>query len=255
MSKIFDQIIKVLGSMFTSSSVKNDTVYQVRAAYKNDDDSEASAVTLYAHSSGRNGIYSSSNSKWISYADDDGVHLGPCASHVTTTTTGRNNLAKMYIGTTLLRDVLYPVGSIYMSTVSTSPATIWGGTWESIGVGKTLVSAGTGYTVNTTGGSTTTSYTPAGTNAGTAISIDQMPKHDGHIKTYSGSLKYYMPKSAMVSYGSEGRGWQEYSGGEVLPASNNTGGGKTHTHTFTGTAASINVMQPWYAVYMWRRTE
>lgn len=52
MSKIFDQIIKVLGSMFTSSSVKNDTVYQVRAAYKNDDDSEASAVTLLAHSSG-----------------------------------------------------------------------------------------------------------------------------------------------------------------------------------------------------------
>ena len=50
MSKIFDQIIKVLGSMFTSSSVKNDTVYQVRAAYKNDDDSEASAVTLLAHS-------------------------------------------------------------------------------------------------------------------------------------------------------------------------------------------------------------
>lgn len=238
--------------MFTSSSVKNDTVYQVRAAYKNDDDSEASAVTLYAHSSGRNGIYSSSNSKWISYADDDGVHLGPCASHVTTTTTGRNNLAKMYIGTTLLRDVLYPVGSIYMSTVSTSPATIWGGTWESIGVGKTLVSAGTGYTVNTTGGSTTTSYTPAGTNAGTAISIDQMPSH-GHKTLYENSGGGYSGGFKYVS----GTNTGGLSGSTSLTSSyvNPTGGGKKHTHTFTGTKANIDIMQPWYAVYMWRRTE
>lgn len=91
-----------------------------------------------------------------------------------------------------------------------------------------------------------------------------MPKHDGHIDTYSGSLKYYMPLSAMVSYGSQGRGWQQYSGGEVLPASNNRGSGSghthsfsgsaTHNHTFTGTAKSISVMQPYIVVNRWHRT-
>lgn len=35
----------------------------------------------------------------------------------------------------------------------------------------------------------------------------------------------------------------------------NTGGGGGHNHGFTGTASSINVLQPYITCYMWKRTE
>ncbi len=252
--------LEINGNIIATKTDANNADARVIAQQIDSNNTVECSVSLNAANSNNHGIWSDSNEKWLVYQDTSGnTHLGPNAYHNTTTENGRTNLSKIYIGKTLLRDILYPIGSIYMSTEATSPADIWGGSWTQIGVGKTLVSAGTSsqtsvYTVGATGGATTTSYTPAGTNAGTAITADQMPKHNGHIDTYSGSLKYYMPLSVMTQYGSGGRGWQEYSGGEVLPASNNRGGGKTHTHTFTGTAANISTMQPWYAVYMWRRT-
>lgn len=55
-------------------------------------------------------------------------------------------------------DKIYPVGSIYMSVNSTSPATLFGGTWEQM-KDRFLVGAGNDYAVNSTGGSTTHSHT------------------------------------------------------------------------------------------------
>ena len=55
----------------------------------------------------------------------------------------------------------YPVGSIYLSTNETSPADLFGGTWEAYGQGRTLVGVGTGedtrgeqleFLINQTGG-------------------------------------------------------------------------------------------------------
>ena len=46
---------------------------------------------------------------------------------------------------------LYPVGSIYMSVNSTSPASMFGGTWEQI-KDKFLLSAGSNYSAGATGG-------------------------------------------------------------------------------------------------------
>ena len=45
----------------------------------------------------------------------------------------------------------YPVGSIYMSTNNTSPASMFGGTWEQI-KDKFLLSAGSNYSAGATGG-------------------------------------------------------------------------------------------------------
>lgn len=47
---------------------------------------------------------------------------------------------------------VYPVGSIYMSFDSTSPAGIFGGVWERI-KDKFLMPAGDIYVANSTGGS------------------------------------------------------------------------------------------------------
>lgn len=44
----------------------------------------------------------------------------------------------------------YPVGSIYQSTARTSPAALFGGTWQEIAQNRVLMGAGTGYTAGTT---------------------------------------------------------------------------------------------------------
>lgn len=57
-----------------------------------------------------------------------------------------------------LRNQMYPVGSLYFSTDSTSPATIYGGSWERYGKGRTLVSVNesdTDFTAGKTGGEKT----------------------------------------------------------------------------------------------------
>ena len=42
------------------------------------------------------------------------------------------NVANSKIGASDLLDLVYPVGSIYLSVNSTSPSTLFGGTWEQI---------------------------------------------------------------------------------------------------------------------------
>ena len=49
-------------------------------------------------------------------------------------------------------DAIYPVGSIYLSTRSTDPATFLGGTWSRI-QGRFLLGASSTYTAGSTGGS------------------------------------------------------------------------------------------------------
>ena len=50
----------------------------------------------------------------------------------------------------------YPVGAYYMSSDSTSPAKLFGGTWTQI-TNRFIFAAGPGYSVNSTGGSATKS--------------------------------------------------------------------------------------------------
>lgn len=50
---------------------------------------------------------------------------------------------------TELVDILYPIGSIYLSVSATNPGTLFGGTWEQIAEGQTLWSAGASYAADT----------------------------------------------------------------------------------------------------------
>ena len=73
-------------------------------------------------------------------------------------------------------NLIYPVGSIYMSVNNVSPASFLGGTWEAL-KDRFLIGAGNTYSVNSTGGSTTSSYTLTSAN---------IPAHS-HSYTVSGS--------------------------------------------------------------------
>ena len=154
--------------------------------------------------------------------------------------------------TDAITNIIYPVGSIYLSISDDTAAKVqarFGGTWVAFAAGRTLIGVGsngtTNYsTVNATGGSETQSYTPGGTIGGTAISIDQMPSH---------SHTYYTPRY----YGSETAGGYDIYGVNgtsttyvFTRTTDASGGGKTHTHSWTGTAATINKVQPYVTVYM-----
>lgn len=166
---------------------------------------------------------------------------------------------------------LYPVGAVYISANSTSPASLFGGTWEQL-KDRFLLGAGGSYAAGGTGGAATVSITPAGTNEGTAITAAQMPKHRHQVRIWDNAGT----KGAAKTVSNYGADVVNATSGAQLPdghlvwktssfeASQNgygdpsgiadiAGNGKAHTHAFNGTTQSIATMPPYLAVYMWKR--
>ena len=126
-----------------------------------------------------------------------------------------------------LLNLIYPVGSIYMSVNSTNPAILFGGTWEAIG-GRFLLGADTTYSVGSTGGEETHTLT-----------INEMPSHSHGIRTNSadGDMDWVpVDHKGNKRHDEINFNWE----GEVIST---TGGGQPH-----------NNMPPYLAVYMWKRT-
>lgn len=80
-----------------------------------------------------------------------------------TTFTGTEQNVKVMKEPSLLDDV-YPVGSIYMSVSSTSPATLFGGTWVQL-QNRFLVGAGDSYPAGSTGGESSHFYVDTGSTS------------------------------------------------------------------------------------------
>ena len=124
------------------------------------------------------------------------------------------------------KDILlsaYPVGSVYISTVSTSPSALFGGTWERI-KDTFLLAAGTTYTAGTTGGEATHTLT-----------IDEMPRHRIDLNAVNAGLD-----EAGSGYHPAWVVDKKYTA-QALSA--NIGGDQPH-----------NNMPPYLAVYVWKRT-
>lgn len=127
------------------------------------------------------------------------------------------------VGNKLLVDLIYPVGSIYMSTNNVSPQTFFGGTWERI-QDRFLLAAGSTYAAGGTGGAATHTLT-----------VSEMPNHYHVIGTESGSITKDTSYVAGATGGAGGRG---------TSTTDNSGGGGAH-----------NNMPPYLTVYMWKRTK
>lgn len=148
----------------------------------------------------------------------------------------------------------WPIGSIYISVVNTNPSQWFGGTWEAFAKGRTLVGVDTSQTefnkVMKTGGANSSRYTPAGSNKGTALTVNQIPSHNHYTSQVydAGGSGIDFPvgtvKSDRVS--KAGNYWWNWTA--------STGGGQTHTHTFTGKAATLSRLQPFITCYIWIRT-
>ena len=92
-------------------------------------------------------------------------------------------------GGTITLDDVYPVGSIYMSVNSISPATLFGGTWQKI-EDKFLLASGPSYSNGATGG-----------EAEHTLTIAEMPTHyhkTGSRATYGGGSGW-----ALINYATE----------------------------------------------------
>ena len=132
-------------------------------------------------------------------------------------------------------DLIYPVGSIYISVNSTNPEVLFGGTWEQI-QGRFLLGMSSSYPMGSTGGSkdavvvahthnpaNEAGYTGFITNSKKAFSI-------GDMGPQSGSGRYYPYASA------------------AFDISRNTATGST------GVSGTDKNMPPYLAVAMWKRT-
>ena len=122
---------------------------------------------------------------------------------------------KFKIGDTwsdLVLDLVYPVGSLYMSINSTSPAILFGGSWAAI-ENRMIIGASSTYAVGNTGGSATTT-----------ISSANLPTHVHSVGAHSHGLN-----SHKHSVGAHAHGLNSHTHGKGTYAADS----KTLTGTMT----------------------
>lgn len=146
---------------------------------------------------------------------------------------------------------LFPIGSIYISTSTTNPSSIFGGTWEQI-KDKFLLCSGSTYGNGTTGGSTTHVHS----TANHTLTTSEIPSHNHTLvrqQWYSADTvssantgSIYSWKSGTGEGGSTSYSWTSSSGSDI----GYTGGGGAHNHGNTGSTSNI---PPYLAVVVWKR--
>lgn len=178
--------------------------------------------------------------------------------------TGITNIQQIF-------NLIYPVGSYYMSSSATNPGTLFGGTWEQI-KDRMIMAAGSSYAVNATGGATSHTHTSAAhthTTAGHTLTVNETPSH-GHGVGYYASAANYVPKNSTAFRGFRYQSdvYTPYINGvltDMGPSGytyenfiEKTGGGASHSHGNTGSTTPGNTgsssnLPPYIVAYIWRR--
>jgi microcystin-dependent protein len=149
---------------------------------------------------------------------------------------------------------VYPVGSIYLATVSTNPNTLLGfGTWSAI-QGRFLIGVDGTYTAGSTGG-----------NANKTLATGELPSHTHSFSASTDSQGDHTHDIARDNDGSTGTtektlhstgitsGYDSRYNNQLWPAG-------AHTHSISGTTGgtgsgtAFSILPPYLAVYMWQRT-
>lgn len=97
--------------------------------------------------------------------------------------------------TSTIFKLIYPIGSIYLSTSPTNPGTIFTGTsWEAYAQGKTIIGVDTGDSdfneAEKTGGTKTISLAHTHTTSGHALTTSEMPSHTHSIGSHTHSMTH-----------------------------------------------------------------
>lgn len=128
---------------------------------------------------------------------------------------------------------LYPVGAVYISVNSTSPASLFGGTWEQI-KGRFLLAYGDNgdgwnYSLGSTGGEPTHKLT-----------VNEMPSHTHVIYR---------------NIGTDDNNFSGHIANRVAANDTSDDNKQTVTSDATGGSAAHNNLPPYLAVCMWKRVK
>lgn len=118
-------------------------------------------------------------------------------------------------------DIIYPVGSVYISSQPTDPGTLFGGTWTRI-KDTFILAAGDTYAAGATGGEATHTLTE-----------DEMPSHRHQITSRTEAGSYY---------------------GYAVTSNNTSSTIGTIITQAAGGSAAHNNMPPYITRYVWERT-
>ena len=137
--------------------------------------------------------------------------------------------------------LLYPVGVIYSTTVSTNPNTIFGfGTWTAFGAGQVMIGNGGGFSAGDTGGS-----------------ADSIVVSHTHTATVTDPTHVHGSPNG-TSFLTAGGGTGGTIGGSGVSASGaNTAAASTGISvsiSTTGVSGTNANLPPYIVVYMWQRT-
>ncbi len=137
-----------------------------------------------------------------------------------------------------LGNILYPVGSIYLSVNSTNPQNLFGGTWVSWGIGRVPIGINTGdgdfNTVERTGGNKSHEHLLDGTGAAMIGSDEQAANTIAYSATNIGV------KTGTI---------YTVVGTNATPKAQ-----RAHNTGLTGWTNSTATLLPYITCYMWKRT-
>lgn len=151
-----------------------------------------------------------------------------------------------------LIDYIYPIGSIYLSVNSTSPATLFGGSWTQL-KDRFLLGAGSTYSSGATGGAATHK-----------LSVAEMPSHAHDTPFFNNMTNNGEMKSDFI--GVFGKG---VTASQALKDTGQTstmemwwinqtntaeGNERAYLTSAKGSGSAHNNMPPYLVVYMWKRT-
>lgn len=212
-------------------------------------------TTYSAATTSANGLMSSSDKTKL-----NGIATGAQVNNVVVSTSQPTaSTAEVWINPSgaldlsALWDKLYPVGSVYMSTSSTNPGTLFGGTWAQI-TGRFLYCT---TESKTTGGSATHTHTGPSHSHTYGIALGAFYGAAGYEGSeYTGVLQNGTGDPA---------GWASWSSANVTNNSSATQTTKTNSNAIkkstantgasgTGNTGASSSLPPYFTVYCWYRT-
>lgn len=157
-------------------------------------------------------------------------------ANASTTYETKQHASNTYIDRSSLIDIIYPVGSIYMSVNDTEPSVLFGGTWEKI-KDRFLLASGDEYAEGATGGEATHNLT-----------VGEMPSHNHPLSDRDDNTNINVDDYKYQSYKILPPGVVTYlnSQGKTIPTN------PTYTYP-TGNNKPHNNMPPYLVVNIWKR--
>ncbi len=181
--------------------------------------------------------------------DENGNIISPVTSFDSVFTATGGNIKQV------LLDLVYPIGSIYISANNVNPSEFLGGNWEQI-TDKFLLAAGSQYTAGSVGGSATKTISKANLPNYTLYSASHSHTFTGTATSHNHSINNIQ---YTTGYGNnvnaantgQGHGTSYTNSASITPSGTNSN--TTITVNSGGSGTALDIMPPYEVVYAWKR--